>query len=167
MSIDEYKQNTHEIIDERDSSILAQIANGEVYRKSAKVAAVQVAERTPVETILADGTVEASNVAEIGDYIVVNPGGEEYVIQEDKFAGLYGATDKPGIFQATGIVKAIKNPTDKWVQIEKSWGTQEGGPNCMFAVTYDPGSDEVVGPMRIIATQEFSGTYEPIEQVAE
>lgn len=167
MNIDKYKQNTHEVINERDPSILAQVADGEIYRKSAQVAAIQATERTPIETILADGTVETSNVAEIGDYIVVNPGGEEYVVQKDKFAGLYEETDKPGIFQATGIVKAIQNPTNKWVQMEKSWGIQEGAPDCMFAATYDPDSNKLIGSARIIGAQEFADTYVLVKQSSE
>lgn len=167
MNIDKYQQNTYETVDERDSSILAQVAEGEVYRKSVIIGAIQVTEQTPVETILADGTKETTNVAETGDYIAVNPGGEEYVIKNDKFADLYEATDEPGKFQAKGIVKAIKNPTDKWVQIKKSWGTQEGAPDSMFAVTYNPENNELVGSMRIIGAQEFADTYEPIEQAAE
>lgn len=146
---------------------MAQVADGEVYHKSAKVAAIQATEQTPVETILADGTVEASNVAEVGDYIVANPGGEEYVVPKDKFTSSYEETDEPGIFQAKGIVKAIKNPTDKWVQVEKSWGTQEGAPDCMFAATYNPENNELVGSMRIIGAQEFTDTYQLIQQAGE
>ena len=62
---------------------------GRVYKKQGEVTAVQVQVETPVETVLADGTKETTNTALPGDFIVTNPGGEQYVLKPEKFQSRY------------------------------------------------------------------------------
>lgn len=58
------------------------------YRKFGTVRARLAQEGERVVTEI-DGKVETTNTASAGDVIVTNPGGEEYIIQVDKFTSRY------------------------------------------------------------------------------
>jgi hypothetical protein len=125
------------------------------YQKTARVQARQATEPTPISTILADGTFETQNIAQPGDYIITNPGGEEYIISAEKFEKRYRTTDTPGTFQAVGEIQAIKNPTGKPITIIAPWGEeQHGGADCILASALDNPADRY-----IIGATEFVDTY--------
>ena len=60
----------------------------EYYRKCAMVTA-RVAEAGEEIVTIVGGTEETRNVANAGDYVVRNPGGEEYIVEKVKFEGRY------------------------------------------------------------------------------
>jgi hypothetical protein len=123
------------------------------YKKCAIVTARAAMAGEEVETVV-DELVETVNVANDGDYVVRNPGGEEYIVEKARFESRYtlieGTEDQ---FLPTGVaVQAIE--LDNSVQFVAPWGeTQyisEGG-FLIFNV------DEVYGIQR----QEFLDTYAP------
>ncbi|NNG03972.1 MAG: hypothetical protein HKM95_07705 [Inquilinus sp.] len=71
-------------------------AGAAYYRKCASVTA-RVAQAGEEIVTIVDGTQETRNVANAGDYVVRNPGGEEYIVEKAKFEGRYalvaGTTD--------------------------------------------------------------------------
>lgn len=143
------------------------LANAPIYAKKGMVAAEFVSEPTPVETVLADGTIETSNVADPGDVIVTNPSGEKYVLKPENFAKRYGSTDDPDVFRAKGMARAVQNNTGSPVEIMAPWGEpQFGGPDCMIATVFDPENPEEIGADRyIIGRKEFEETYGLAEEV--
>jgi hypothetical protein len=145
----------------------ARLKNAEVY---AKKAIVQAREAVPGETItttLADGTVETTNTAGENTVIITNPGGEQYIIGAEKFASRYEPTDTQGEYQATGLARAVKNPTGGEIQVMAPWGElQFGGPDAMIATVFDPlNPDEVSADRYIIGADEFKDTYATCEEV--
>jgi hypothetical protein len=136
-------------------------------QKKGIVGVRQVSEREEVRTTLADGTEETVNVAEAGDVVVTNPGGEKYVLKPDNFAKRYEATEEEGVFRAKGMVRALPNPTGQPIEIMAPWGEKQfGNPDCMVATVFDPDQPELIGTDRyIIGAEEFRATYAPIEEV--
>lgn len=165
--MEDYPKQTEQLpqeIDLNTEEMTARFAEAPIYRKKVNVAAVVAEKREEVRTVLADGTEETVNIAEPGDYIVMNPGGEQYVIKPDEFIKRYEGTDQPGIFKAKGMVKAIQNPVSQPIQVKKSWGVMSGDENCMVTASYNPNEPDVVGKSRyIIGSQEFADTYEQVE----
>jgi len=143
------------------------LAEAPIFAKKGKVEARQAAEQEEVSTVLADGTVETVNVAEPGDIIVTNPGGEKYILKPDKFNKRYQATDVEGVYLAKGMARAINNPTGQPIQIMAPWGeVQNGGADCMVATVYDAAKPDEIGSDRyIIGGQEFADTYAPVDEV--
>ena len=124
-----------------------------IYTKNATVVARQTAGREDITTTLADGTRETENTAAAGDWIVTNPGGEQYCMDDAKFRLRYRhlGGDK---YQAVGKIRAIPNPYGVPVTLPTSWGMQNGASDCTFAVTLD----EPLSPY-IIGAAEFASTY--------
>ncbi|MEI6054396.1 MAG: PGDYG domain-containing protein [Candidatus Saccharibacteria bacterium] len=145
------------------------LAEAPVYFKKARVEARQVAEREEVVTTLADGTKETVNIAEPGDVIVTNPGGEKYVRKIEKFRARYEPTSQEGIFQAKGMVHIIKNPTGRAIEIMAPWGEKQvGDADCMIAAACDLEQPDGLGVSRyIIGCQEFLDTYAPVDNSAD
>jgi hypothetical protein len=143
------------------------LANAPVYAKKGIVQARQVAEREDVRTTLANGTEETVNVAEPGDVVVTNPGGERYVLKPDNFAKRYETTEEEGVFRARGMARAVENPTGTDIEIIAPWGEKQfGGADCLVATVFDPEQPDVIGSDRyIIGRQEFNATYAPYAEV--
>lgn len=169
--IDIEKENTQETapkeLDLSAGEWTNRLAGAEVY---AKKAAVQAREAVPGETItttLADGTVETTNTAGENTIIITNPGGEQYIIGAEKFAGRYEPTDIEGEYRATGMARAVKNPTGDEIQVMAPWGElQHGGVDALIATVFDPlNPDEVSADRYIIGADEFRDTYAPYEEV--
>lgn len=80
------------------------------FKKNVVIGAVQASVETPITTVLSDGHIETTNTAKPGDFIVTNPSGEQYVINEEKFKSKYEPiADQPGTFKAVGEpIKAIQ-----------------------------------------------------------
>ena len=143
------------------------LAEAPVYAKKAMVEARQVTEREEVTTTLANGTKETINVAEVGDVIVTNPGGEKYVLKMEKFASRYESTDQEGVFHAKGMSRITENSTGAPVEVMAPWGEkQSGGADCMIATVFDPEQpNEISADRYIIGRQEFLDTYAPVDSL--
>ena len=63
-------------------------AGAEYYRKCAMVTA-RVAQAGEEIVTVVDGTQETRNTANAGDYVVRNPGGEEYIVEKARFESRY------------------------------------------------------------------------------
>ncbi len=110
---------------------------------------------------MADGTSETRNTAKIGDAIITNPGGEQYIIDSTKFARRYEAKEgEEGTFKARGYCKAIDNPYQAPITMMASWGEmQNGQADCKIADTFDSSTQELGGEPYIIGLAEFNQTY--------
>lgn len=132
-----------------------------IYTKFVIVKIREVQPGTKLETRLADGRVETTNVATPDRrHVITNPDGEEYLLGADKVADRY--TDLgDGRYQAKGECRAFQNPTGEEITIMAPWGEQQhGGADAMVAVLYDPANPDVIGSDRyIIAGEEFKHTY--------
>lgn len=133
------------------------IANGAVVKNFAKFARIQAqcAEGGEViETVLADGTKETTNVANAGDWIVTNPGGEKYVVPAAKFPKKYEPCPElgDGWYKPTGGVQKFLELTED-VSFICSWGEEQFIQAGGFINVTDLG--DIYG----IARQEFFDTY--------
>ncbi|MEX1018394.1 MAG: hypothetical protein WDZ49_01975 [Litorilinea sp.] len=123
------------------------------YKKCAIVSARAAMAGETIETVV-DGLTETVNVANDGDYVVSNPGGEEYIVEKDRFESRYTlieATENQ--FLPTGAPVQIIE-LDQNVEFEAPWGETQyilAGGFLIFNV------DEVYGIQR----QEFLDTYAP------
>lgn len=99
-------------------------AGAEYYRKCALVTA-RVAQAGEEIVTIVDGTRETRNTANAGDYVVRNPGGEEYIVEKAKFEGRYelvaGTEDS---YRPSGApVKAISLAES--VRFVAPWGEEQ------------------------------------------
>lgn len=128
------------------------------YRKIGTVDAHQATEQEVV-TSSQDGT---KNVAEVGDWIIQNPGdkdpyvfgnkGDAIEVRQTKFAKKYEPIpDEPGKFRPKGIIRALQ--IDRNVVFPTSWG-EEMAVKAGGWVS-DGGYS--------IAEKSFASTYEKIE----
>ncbi|MEI6170049.1 MAG: PGDYG domain-containing protein [Candidatus Saccharibacteria bacterium] len=125
------------------------------YKKNVEIRAVQATAETPITTVLADGHVETTNTAKPGDFIVTNPSGEQYVIDEEKFKSKYEPiTNQAGHYKAVGTpIKAVQINSD--VSFKAPWGEEMHMRAGDFIV--DAGNGDRYG----IAQKEFNETYVP------
>lgn len=136
---------------------------GQIYKKQGEVQARQATKEEEVVTIMksSTGEVETKNKAMPGDWIVTNPGGEEYVLKPEKFAARYEPKEgADGVFAAKGYCVAVKNPFESAITMKASWGEmQNGAADCMIADTYEYQTGKRGGEPYIIAKKEFDQTY--------
>ena len=126
-------------------------SGAEYYRKCAMVTARVAAAGEEVVTIV-DGTQETRNVANAGDYVVRNPGGEEYIVEKAKFEGRYelvaGTEDT---YRSSGApVKAVTLAES--VRFVAPWGEEQFINAGGFLLN---NSGDIYG----IQKQEFFDTY--------
>ncbi len=154
--------------EEASASALAEAldSSGQRYRKVAKVRARQATEPTPVQTVLADGTRETSNIAEPGDYIVTAGSGERWVVKPETFEARYAPKSGTStVYLARGEVIAVENPFRRPVFIMAPWGErQHGAADCMIADVFDPAKGQRAGEPYIIARAEFLRTYRLVRE---
>jgi len=87
-------------------------AEGKNYKKSA-VVDVRSAQKGEVIVTIVNGIEETKKTAEEGDWVIKNPGGEEYVVPEKVFTPRYKEIDEPSAFegykryQASGRIRAV------------------------------------------------------------
>lgn len=132
-------------------------------RKSAVVCAEQMSSTGVVRTVLADGLVETSNVYGPGDWVVTNPGGEQYVMSGERFADRYSPTALAGRFAARGRVRAIQHTGWYDIEIVAPWGEKmRGAPGCFVVeVVPDVTNLRVRSTDRyLIGEHEFRETYD-------
>lgn len=153
-------------IDLNTPEFTAILSEAPLYVRKASVEARRVSERELIRTILQDGTVETERYAEVGDMIVTNPGGEQYVIKQDHFAQQYAETDEPGNYRSTDGIRASLNPTGGPISITAPWGSSQfGESDCFVAMTVSLASPDQPTDVRyIIGADEFDETYELAEQ---
>jgi PGDYG protein len=158
------QQQKSTFIERKSPEIILAIQTASVYKKQGQVKARLALEGEEVETIMASGHKETSNVAKAGQWIVTNPSGESYIISSDKFNSRYDTTEVTGVFSAKGYCKAIKNPIGVDIEIFASWGEpQYGDENCFLADTCDQNGNNLGGEPYIIESAAFYETYKKIE----
>ena len=144
------------------------LAEAGKYSKKGQVHIRPAIQGEQVTTVLEDRSIETTNTAKEGQFVVTNPGGEEYIIGADKLVQRYQPTEEEGVFKARGAVRAFRNQTGRPIQITAPWGEpQNGDESCMLATPYDPEKpDEIDSDRYIIGHEEFLETYSPLEEVA-
>lgn len=146
-------------IDRKSPEIMNALSEAPIYKKQGFVEARRAEIGEEIITILEDGTKETVNKANEGDWIVVNPGGEEYIVPGSKFENRYEATNEDGKYAAKGYVRATKNPFGKPIEIMASWGEiQVGDEDCFIVDTCDENGN-CSGEPYIIARNAFDETY--------
>lgn len=100
---------------------------GNVYRRKIEPirGAEQVASATVVETRLPDGTLESTQEAKEGDWVITGTKGERFVFTDKKFHDLYDSDGKGCWVPKERKIVAIKNPFSEPVRIMAPWGTPE------------------------------------------
>lgn len=126
-------------------------AGAEYYRKCAVVTA-RVAEADEAIVTVVDGTQETRNVANAGDYVVCNPGGEEYIVEKVKFEERYErVAGTEGAYRSSGApVRAV--PLAGNVRFVTPWGEEQFINAGGFLLN---NADDIYG----IQKQEFFDTY--------
>ena len=109
-----------------------------------------------VVTITADGK-ETTNTAEVGDYVVINPTGERYVVKPAKFHSRYEVIEE-NLATCTGSCWGIKWEGDQF-EFEATWGEAMVCKDGDMLVSPNPELTEVYR----IARAEFEATYKLAE----
>ena len=142
----------------QDAENTSRFSTAPLYRKSAVVTARRTVKTEKLDTVLSNGLVETSREVPAGEWIVTNPGGEQYAISDEKFRARYELRGD-GQYQAKGVIRAFKNPTGGDVEVMAPWGEmQYGDANCWFA----SGTNDDLTPTKdcyIIGGDEFKETY--------
>ena len=148
-------------VDTKTSELEQLLREAHVYEKIATVTVVEIEETLTVQTIVSNGYVETIAEGHVGDFIVTNPDGEQYILPRAMFFARYEETDVVGVWKAKGFIKAIPNPYAEEIEILAPWGEpQFGEVDCFLAVTIDGPEDEVISDDRyIIEGAAFSNTY--------
>ncbi len=157
-------------VDKNESAIADALdKHGKVYRKVAQVHARRATQETAVKTVLADGTWETNNIAEPGDYVVTGAGGERYVVKSETFKVRYAPKrGRKAVYLARGQIVAFKNPFGRPICLKAPWGEmQYGSEDCMIADALDPATQQLAGEPYLIAGEEFTRTYKPVQAAIE
>lgn len=150
-------------IDRKSPEIVAALADAPIYKKQGQVKARPATVGEEITTTLEGGAKETVNTSNEGDWIMTNPGGEQYIISEKKFLSRYEATNESGVYSAKGYCRAIKNPFGKPIEIMASWGSpQTGDERCLIADTCDADGN-VGGEPYLIDADAFTKTYKAVE----
>lgn len=145
-----------EVVDLSSEEFDKLFENAPQYRKNAEVKARQIVGNVTekVETAL-DAT---SSTATEGDWVVTNPGGEEYTVANDTFEGAYSAKEgEDGVFIALGVpVRVVK--VDENVVFTAPWGSDQGVLAGGYVVERTDNGERYG-----IDEQAFADTYEAVE----
>jgi len=104
----------------------------------------QVLEAAVIETHLPDGTLESTQEAKVGDWVITGSKGEEFVFTSSKFNNLYEDKGNGQYIPRERKITAILNPFKKAVRISAPWGTpekpafQDGSERCMLVAELAP-----------------------------
>lgn len=77
----------------------ADFAAAPAYKKNTVVSARRTEHPEQLATVLADGTVETERVVPAGHWIITNPGGEQYAIDDEKFGKKYTQEGPAGTYR--------------------------------------------------------------------
>jgi len=115
--VKELKTTTEPMSQEKAFAILGPIIHnrGQNYSKFGDILVREAKIEEIVETYTPDGKLETTNKAVLGDFIIRNPTGEEYVLTKEKFLVRYDPTDKKetingkeyGIFVPKGRCRGV------------------------------------------------------------
>lgn len=130
-----------------------------VYRMNAVVTARRTTKPERLTTVLADGTVETDRIVPAGEWIITNPGGEQYAIDDEKFGKKCTPEGPEGTYRAAGEIRAFQSPYPFPITIFAPWGEeQHGNPGCYLAAGIDAKGNPT-DDRYIIGEQEFADTY--------
>lgn len=147
-------------IDIRTPEILDLLAHAPLYKKQGRVHARPAMLGEKIVTVLASGVEETANIAKTGDWIIMNPSGEKYIVPEKKFLDRYEQTHEDGVFQAKGYCRAIKNPHNEPIEIMAPWGTpMVGDEDCVIADVCDAEGNNMRREPYLIEGKAFEETY--------
>jgi hypothetical protein len=132
------------------------------YGKSARVQAVQAKGGEEIVTILADGTKETKNIAKAGDWILTNPGGEQYIVDGTKFTKRYEAAADlgEGWFKPKGTPQKFRQIKAD-MTIRATWGEEQVLKKGSYVNVTD------INDLYGVAEKEFNDTYKPIQELFE
>lgn len=131
--------------------------NAPTYQKKVTVSARPAQEGELLVTRLANGEEETKQTLKASQWVVTNPGGEEYAIDSEKFEQLYEPLAE-GRFRARGKIKALPNPWEEPIQILAPWGEiQFGASDCWVAKNGDS--------VYLIGDSEFRSTYAMLDSI--
>lgn len=131
---------------------LPTILNSPLARKTVTVQAFEVKVPMHVVTVLANGQFEGAPVANPGDFVIVNPGGEMYPNEPDYFNAKYDHVNG-NIYQAKGRAFAYEYVGEPF-SLVTSWDVFHPVESGDYLVCPE-GKSEVYR----IARQEFDDTY--------
>lgn len=147
-------------------------AEGKIYRRKIEPirAAEQVQEAQPVETKMPNGTIESTQDAKPGDWIITGSKGERFVFTDEKFHKLYEPDKQGGWIPKERKIIAMQNPFGERIRISAPWGSpenpafQDGSENAVLAV--EIGSDGTLTKDRYIIGDEemLLNNYESVEK---
>lgn len=141
-------------IDMNDPDLSARFARAPIYRKHVEVDIRKIAYGMEVVTTLANGHHETTLIADYERcWLVTNPGGEQYLITEEKVRSRY---DHLGghRYRARGRVRAFQNPFRQPVMIDAPWGTEQHGDEIVIFAEGVTDHDRY-----LIGYAEFLDTY--------
>jgi len=147
-------------VDVQSPEIFALLKAAPIYTKNATVSAEKVTSPKAVTTILSSGYVETANIVQVGEWVVTNPDGEQYILSDSKFHQRYAPTELESVWKARGSIRAVKNPYNQEIEILAPWGTpQLGEKDCWIAVSLDDDGQMVEADRYIIESNAFAHTY--------
>lgn len=144
---------------------------GKIYRRKTEPLrkAEQAIKPTMVETKLPDSTIETTQEAQHGDWIVTGAMGEQMVFTNEKFHRLYHSNNEKKWIPRERTIITLQNPFGKHVRISAPWATpekpafQDGSREAVFVAELSS-EGEMTNDRYIIANKEFLlKNYEPTE----
>lgn len=123
------------------------------YRKTSTVRARKAVAGERLSTTLSNGLVETDRTLDGTEWVVTNPGGEEYAPGGDTFTKNYAPTEEEGVYRAIGVIQALANPWSCDIAILAPWGEDQfGDARCLIALSSS-------GSRYLIGADEFAQTY--------
>jgi hypothetical protein len=103
------------------------LSEGDVYiRRVEPINNVRkVGETEVIKTFMPDGTLESTQEANPGDWVITGPEGEEFVFTDEKLNDLYTQEPDGSFLPKERKILAIKNPVNSKIRINAPWGTEE------------------------------------------
>jgi hypothetical protein len=155
----------HTFIDKNSPELVELLAKAPLYKKFAEVRARKAIDGETITTTLEDGKIETVNTAHAGDWVIINPSGEEYILSHETFTDRYSQTSELGRYQSHEYCQAIANPFLKPIEIAATWGAiQRGDPNCFLAIACDKNAIQN-GELYLIDYESFMETYEKVTEL--
>jgi|GEM_PF-6812122 len=159
----EAHKNGAEFLDLSSDEFTKAFAEAPVYRKSTLVKARPAVTGEVVVTTTPNGVEEGRNTAGEDETVVTGANGADFILTNEKFYKLYGATENDGEYQAKGMARIINNPTGKKIGILAPWGEmQYGDAEAKLAVQYDQANPDVVGTDRYVLDSNEFAVYKEV-----
>ncbi len=148
-------------IDRKSVEIIEGLKSAPYYKKQGLVMARKGIVGEKIQTLLANGNFETSNIVKKEtDWIITNPDMETYILDGKKFEQRYEPTEVAGQYQSRGYSRIMKNPYEEDIEILASWGSpQFGDANCYFADVCDMNGENREGEPYFLGAEEFINTY--------